>query len=124
MAITYAYKITQLKKVDSLDKLKDVIIHVRFEYTGTDEKGNSHTFQGAVPMPAPTKSDFTPIADLTEDQVIEWVKAHHPIAHMQEVIQAEIAKQKNVESEIDLPWAPPKEETPVEEVPIDPLPAV
>lgn len=116
MAITYAYKITQLRKVDSLNKLKDVIIHVRFEYTGTDEKGNSHTFQGAIPMPAPTSGDFTPLADLTEDQVIEWVKAHHPTDHMQEVIQAEIAKQKNVESDIDLPWAPPKEE----EAPVDP----
>jgi len=30
MAITYSYKIDQLRKVDSLNGLSDVIVHVRF----------------------------------------------------------------------------------------------
>lgn len=107
MAITYSYKIDQLRKVDSLNGLSDVIVHVRFTYIGEDEDGNTGEFKGAVPMPEPTKGAFTKLADLTEEEVIEWVKVHHPVEHMQDMIAQQIKAKKVVESDIDLPWAPP-----------------
>ena len=106
MAITYSYKIDQLRKVDSLNGLSDVIVHVRFTYIGEDEDGNTGEFKGAVPMPEPTKGAFTKLADLTEEEVIEWVKVHHPVEHMQDMIAQQIKAKKVVESDIDLPWVP------------------
>lgn len=108
MAITYSYKITSLERAPKLGELNDVITRVRFTYTGVDEDGIEGSFQGATPMPAPDSASFTPLADLTEADVIEWVKVTHPIEHMQEQIQKQIDRQKTPKYEAtDLPWAPP-----------------
>ena len=91
MNITYDWKITALKKAPTLDGLSNVITHIKFEYTGTDEEsGLSHTFNGACPVGAPSEDDFSPIETLTEDVVIEWAKANHPTDHMNEVIEKAI----------------------------------
>jgi hypothetical protein len=106
MAITYSYKINQLKKVNSLNSLSDVIVDVDFSYTGVDEDGNQETLPGVAKMPEPTKNGFVPLASLTEAQVIEWVKAHYPVEGMQFMIQQQIDAKKTIVSVIDLPWAP------------------
>jgi hypothetical protein len=88
MNITYDWKITALKKAPSLDGLSNVITHIKFNYTGTDsESGESHTFNGACPVGAPSEDNFTSIEALTEDMVIEWAKANHPVDHMNTVIE-------------------------------------
>ena len=93
MEITYVWKITALKKAPSLNGLSDVITHIRFDYTGTDAvSGESHTFHGACPVGAPSADSFTPLAQITEANVIEWAKANHPTEHMNEVIEREISK--------------------------------
>lgn len=92
MNITYSWKITALKKAPSLDGLSNVITHIRFDYTGTDEdSGESHTFHGACPVGSPDPDNFSDIATLTEEQVIEWAKANHPTHHMNEVIENAIS---------------------------------
>ena len=115
MAITYEWKITALKKAPSLDGLSDVVTHVNFEYTGTDDDGNKGVFNGACPIGDPDKDNFTALADLKEADVIEWAKANHPVDHMNEVIDnqiSDITTPKNVEA--DMPWAP-AESPPAEE---------
>jgi hypothetical protein len=108
MAIDYTYKITQLEKAPSLDGLSDVVTRARVTYTGVDSvSGYSGSFQGATPMPAPNSGSFTPLADLTEDEVIEWVKVTHPTDHMQEMIQKQIDRQIAPKYEpVPLPWDP------------------
>jgi hypothetical protein len=105
MAINYTWKITAMKKAPSMDGLSDVITHLNFDYTG--KKGDIEaTFHGACPVGAPDSENFTALADLTEADVIEWAKANHPVEHMQEVIEGQIADQetpKNVEVDA-LPW--------------------
>ena len=107
MNITYSWKITALKKAPSLDGLSNVITHVRFDYTGTDtDSGESHTFHGACPVGAPDPDNFSDITTLTEEQVIEWVKANHPVHHPNEVIEKAIAEKlvpKN-EDVTELDW--------------------
>mgnify|MGYP000185359727 CR=1 FL=1 len=94
MEITYAWKITALKKAPSLNGLSDVITHIRFDYTGTDaESGKFYTFHGACPVGAPDADNFSDITALTEADVIEWAKANHPTDHMNEVIKREIGKE-------------------------------
>ena len=118
MAITYEWKITALKKAPSLDGLSDVITHVNFDYIGKDDASEyTGSFNGACPVGAPDKDNFTALKDLKEADVIEWAKANHPVEHMQEVIQKQLEEQdipKNVEV-MDLPWVPADEEAPAEE---------
>ena len=110
MEITYAWKITALKKAPSLNGLSDVITHIRFDYTGTDaESGESHTFHGACPVGAPNSDSFTPITEITEANVIEWAKANHPTDHMNDVITREINKKlvPTNEEVTELDWLAP-----------------
>ena len=114
MAITYEWKITALKKAPSLDGLSDVITHINFEYTGTDDTAdkNTATFYGACPVGTPDKDNFTDLKDLKESDVIEWAKANHPTDHMNEVIEKQIGETvtpTNVEA--SMPWAPEEETT-------------
>ena len=110
MAITYTWKITAMKKAPSMDGLSDVITGLNFDYTGVKGSGNNKkeaTFHGACPVGAPDK--------VTEANVIEWAKANHPVEHMNEVIEKQIADQetpKNVEVDA-LPWVE-EEESPEE----------
>ena len=113
MAVAYTWGITAMKKAPSLDGLSDVITHVRFKYEGTDSDVDSNgefykaSFQGACPLGAPSSDTFTPLANVTEANVVEWAKANHPVEHMQEVILKELAelkKPKNVEID-GMPWA-------------------
>ena len=110
MEITYAWKITALKKAPSLNGLSDVITYIRFDYTGTDAvSGESHTFHGACPVGAPNAENFTPLASITEENVIEWAKANHPTGHMNEVIEREISKKITPTNEevTELDWLAP-----------------
>lgn len=92
MNITYDWKITALKKAPSLDDLSDVITHINFNYTGADsDSGESHTFNGACPVGAPSGDSFTVLADLTEEDIISWAQANHPVDHMNEVIEKAIS---------------------------------
>ena len=111
MAITYTWKITAMKKAPSLDGLSDVITHVNFEYKGVDEDGNEGVFNGACPLPGPDKDDFIELSKATEADVIEMAKANHPVDHMNEVIEKQIADKITPKNEeVDLPWAPAAEE--------------
>ena len=106
MAIDYLYKIDKLEMAPSLDDLSDVITRVRFTYTGIDADTNySGSFVGVIPMPSPSSESFTPLSELTEAEVIEWVKISHPINHMQEQIQKQIDRQITPKYEsVSLPW--------------------
>lgn len=120
MAITYEWKITALKKAPSLDGLSDVVTHVNFTYTGTDdtEEQNTGVFNGACPIGAPDSENFIALADLTEADVIAWAQANHPVEHMQEVIEKQIAdKVTPTNVEADMPWAPAAEDAPAEDAP-------
>ena len=107
MTITYTWSITSLKTAPALEGLSDVVTGIRFNYTGTDENGNTHTFNGAVPVGAPDSENFKPLAELTEAEVIAWAQANHPTDHMNSVIERAIAKQvAPTDVEVALPWAP------------------
>ena len=104
MAITYTWKITALKKAPSLDDLSDVITHINFEYKGVD---GDHTasFWGACPVPAPDAENFTPLADLTENQVKGWITNdtdNH--TSYKNYVDGKIAKIKANAVELTKPW--------------------
>ena len=118
MGYTYEWKLTGLKKQNS-ENVNDAVIGTHWKLIATDEDGNEGTFTGATPFSIGTisTSSFTPYSELTEAQVLGWIKNHvsgsnlstNYMEHINGVIAREINGKKwvNVDvSEIDLPWSP------------------
>ena len=117
MGYTYEWKLTGLNKQNSTN-IEDAVIGTRWKLTGTDEDGNVGTFTGATPFSINTinTSSFTPYSELTETQVLNWIKNHvsgsgptNYWPHISERIQKAIEASKGVVqdvNEIDLPWSP------------------
>ena len=122
MTFIYTWKIKSLKKQDDpSSELNDIIVQTYWECIGTDESGNSGTFNGATPF-KPDQVDpnnFTSYEDLTEAQVISWIQGvvnSNPSykAHIDEQIQKQIDAivKPIVEVQSDaLPWAEPSANT-------------
>jgi hypothetical protein len=109
MAIIYTYDPTELFMAPSLDGLTDVVTRVRYNYTGIDDENSlSAVFSGATPVPVPASgSEFIPLQDLTEAEVVAWLEAVVDPAHMQEVITKNISNQISPKYEpTPIPWAP------------------
>lgn len=121
MTLTYTWKIKSLKKQDDpSSELNDIIVQTHWECTGTDDEGNSGTFNGATPF-EPDQVDstnFTTYETLTEAQVLGWIQdvvnnnAGYK-AHIAEKIQKQIDAIVRPMVEVnsgDLPWAEPEDE--------------
>lgn len=120
MSLTYTWSIKSLKKQDDPSaQLNDIIVQTYWECTGTDENGNTGTFNGATPFD-PDQVDaanFTAYESLTEAQVLGWIQAvvnGNPgyKDHIDQQIQKQIdATIKPITEVTDgaLPWAPPSE---------------
>jgi hypothetical protein len=117
MGYTYEWKLIGLKKQNSAN-IEDAVVGTNWKLTATDEDGNVGTFTGATPFSINTinTASFTTYNELTEAQVIGWVKNHvsgsNPStnywAHISDVIQKEIDGKKWVKvevPEVDLPWS-------------------
>jgi hypothetical protein len=118
MGFTYEWKLVGLKKQNS-ENINDAVIGTQWKLKATDEDGNEGTFTGATPFSISTinTSSFTPYSELTEAQVLSWIKNHvsgsnpstNYMAHINGVIENEINSKKWVKlevSEADLPWSP------------------
>lgn len=119
MAITYTWSLTSLKKKTSGD-LNDIIVQTYWQKKGTDGDGNEGTFSGATPFD-PDQVDpenFTTFEDLTEEQVLDWIKAvvvGNYEQHVNEKIAEQIEAKKNPVIEVSsgaFPWSPPSSDTP------------
>lgn len=119
MNIIYTWAISSMKMAPALDGLSDVITNVKFKYTGTDsDSGFSAEFMGAIPIGQPESGSFIPLADLTENEVIEWVKSIYNLDHPNSVILKQInEKIQPTNQEVHLPWEPPLPDPPVTPTP-------
>lgn len=72
MTITYTTTVVSLPTAKSLDGLTDVVTSVNTLVTATD---GTYIAQSAAstPVDSPDPTDFTPFADLTEEQVLSWI---------------------------------------------------
>jgi hypothetical protein len=132
MALTYSWVIRSLKTKNETNS--DGVVHTAavvqtyWECKGTDENGNSGTFNGATPFTArdvPAGS-FKAFADLTEADVLGWIQGRvngdaSYKAHIDEQIQKQIDEIVSPVTEVDrsnMPWATPDDE--VTPTPADP----
>lgn len=108
MAITYTWDITNLRKAPTLNGMNDVLVHVRWSKTGTDENGTTGVFQGATPLTAPEAEGFTAYEDLTKEQVLGWIQAivvGSYEQHVNEQIQKQITKKNDPWGDVETaPW--------------------
>jgi hypothetical protein len=119
MGLTYDWKLTALKKQHT-ENLSDVVIGTNWKLTGTDEEsGLTGVFNGATPFEVKNvnTSSFTPYAELSEEQVLNWVidyvsgsnRATNYMPHINQMIWRQIDQIKYSKMEVhetDLPWSP------------------
>lgn len=110
MTITYTWQITSLRTKNEGENL-NAVVQTYWQKTGTDENGNSGTFDGATPFSAANvpAGEFIAFEDLTEETVLNWIKSvvvgdyeQHVNARIQDKINSVTISQP------ELPWAPGK----------------
>lgn len=117
MAITYTWKITGIKVQTVSDSKPNAIVQVYWQKIGTDEDGFEGIFSGATPFTVDPKDDsgpFIPFENLTERDVIDWIKSvviDSYEKHVNQNIQELINEKRNPIIDATLPWAPPANST-------------
>lgn len=111
MSITYSYAINELEKATSVGELSDVVTKVKFTYSGEAEDGTTVNWPLlSVDMPAPNAEDFKPFSELTEADIISWLKVCYPIGPIQGMIAKQIDDQINPKEVVtEMPWATEEE---------------
>ena len=115
--LTYEWKLTGIvKSTPSNLPVDNVVVGTRWTVTGTDADGNKGTFTGATPFELATvdPDNFTAYSDLTEEQVLGWIKNYVKVVnpywnHIVEQIDKQIQKSLEIIEEVaenDLPWSP------------------
>ena len=116
MAITYTWKMKEIKIVDQTNSegkvLKDAVVQTLWQKIGKDDDGNEGIFMGATPLTAVNvpEADFKELSTLTEEQVLGWIKALvEPdtayVAHINEQILKDIERNKITQKA--MPWGDP-----------------
>jgi len=110
--MNYTWKLKSLKRKDSED-LKNIIVQTHWEKIGTDEDGNTASFQGATPFDLTTvdPNNFVKYEDLTEEMVLSWIQSvvvgsyeEHVNDRIEEQIEAKVNPVTEVTS--GFPWEP------------------
>jgi len=115
--MNYTWKLTSLKRKDS-ENLKNIIVQTYWEKNGTDENGNTGSFQGATPfdLSSVDPNNFTSYEDLTEEMVLGWIQSvvvNDYERHVNEKIKEQIDAKVNPVTEVTtgFPWQPEDEVT-------------
>ena len=118
MGYTYEWKLTGIKKQNT-NQLDNVVVNAYWNVKAIDETGHSGSFTGATPLPLNEvdPNNFTAYSNLSEEQVVTWVKnivsgsdrTRNYWDHIMAQIGKEIDKNKYnrvMVMEADLPWSP------------------
>jgi hypothetical protein len=108
MALTYTWTVTGIKTAD-VNGYNQAVVQTYWKKIGTDEDGTIGEFNGATPftLTEDAEGEFIPFAELTEEVVLEWIKAvvvDHYAEHVDSQIQKAIDRTKAVP--VTMPWAP------------------
>lgn len=125
MAITTTWNVVQMNCYPNVDGEADVVFTVHWTLTAEQFVGGeplTSSLYGSVGVTLDAEAPFTPYADLTQDQVIGWVK---DALGAEQVAEYEAGVESMIEAQINppvvtppLPWAVTLP-APVEEVPAE-----
>jgi hypothetical protein len=94
MEINYSYKLVGLKKVTPLNGLNDVIISVDFIVSAEIEGLPKFDWAlGDVPVNLPDATNFKPLDELTEEEILSWVMNDQQIPQVKDSLRRIINKQ-------------------------------
>jgi hypothetical protein len=115
--MNYTWEITSLKRKDT-PTLNNIIVQTYWKKIGTDDNGNTGTFNGATPFDLSTvdPNNFIAYEDLTEEMVLSWIQSvvvDDYERHVNAQIQKEIESKVNpvIEVTSGFPWQPDIEES-------------
>lgn len=107
MAITYTWTIAQIDTLPEREGKQDVVSMVHWELSGEDA-GLTGTIRGAHALTFKADGAFTPYANLTQDQIIAWVKetmGDEMVASAEADVAQQISNKANAPKAAALPWA-------------------
>ena len=104
METTYKWVVSQLDTAPSEDGLTDVVKTVHYRYQAEDGQYSAEVY-GTMACATPSETDFTAYADLTYEQVCEWLEAGLDVQALETNLEAQIEYQKNPPIvNLPLPW--------------------
>lgn len=110
--MNYTWKLKSLKRKDS-EELTNIIVQTYWEKIGTDDEGNTGTFNGATPfdLSSVDPDNFVNYEDLTEEMVLGWIQSvvvGSYEQHVNELIAKQIDEKVNPITEVtsEFPWQP------------------
>ena len=111
----YTWKVTGLKS-QTVSGIDGVIFQTYWTKTGKDENGNEGVFSGATPFKEVDveTNGFIPFDQLTEEDVLGWIKAvvvGDYENHVNQQIQKQIDQKTMNITEAKMPWAIVEETT-------------
>jgi hypothetical protein len=92
-------------RIDDLERHKDTGL-VFVAHWRVDAVDGEHTAGAYGSVGFTRGDDFIPFEELTEAQVVEWVKAQLDVAEIEASLAGQINKQKNPVTAHGLPWTP------------------
>jgi hypothetical protein len=120
----YTWQLTSLKRKDSSD-LKNIIVQTNWKKIGTDEDGNTGTFNGATPfeLSSVDPDNFVNYEDITEEIILSWIQtvvSGSYEEHVNEKIAEQIEAKINPVTEVTggFPWQPEEELTSTPSTPV------
>ncbi len=103
--ITYKWSIVAMRTLPAVGGLNNVVRDVEWKVVATKD-GIKRDVSAFVRLSAPSSDSFTNYANLTQDQVLGWVKSTLDV----QAIEAELANQFTaVSRQSALPWAIPED---------------
>ena len=119
---TLTWKINQLEAYPQFEGQENVVFTVHWDLVGSDEANNTGRVYGSVGVTLDAEAPFTPFEQLTEEQVIGWVKealGAETVAAHEAAVAGQIAEAKTP-SVVNppLPWT--AQPAPVEPTPVAP----
>ena len=108
MAITNTWNVVQMDCYPQQDGEKDVVFNVHWDLNGTDGEHFGRVY-GSVGISLDPEAPFTPYSELTNEQVIGWVKntlGAERVEQLENSVAQQISEQKNpTVVNPPLPWA-------------------
>ena len=111
MSITYNWQISALDVIPQVGDLKDYCVVAHWTCQGTDGTYTGQVYTTQSFTVNPDKPDYTPYADLTEAEVIQWTQ---DALGAEQVAAVYTSIDTQIQNQIDppivtppLPWAQP-----------------
>jgi hypothetical protein len=101
---TYTWKVAAMEAAKNEYGLNDVVKTVHYTVDCTDGTESIGAY-GSIGVPSPDAGSFKPYEELTESEIIEWVKSQLNVAEVEEQLSNGLELKKNPPVVVkELPW--------------------